>query len=219
MRAFRAIISAALLSLSLSGCISLSEFFASFGFGESEKVVDLPNYKVGDSYTFGNPIATWRVVSVEDRRVTWRSDAGNEQITGRNPLLPALAWRSEKSGSGQRIITDQMGSLFPMKVGARTTFRAAVTTDKPPYGWSFDWQCEVSDRQDIAGPTGSIDAFKVGCGRDTADEIVFFYAPSIGHYITKTSNGEGEDATRIKHLVAYEKINSEGRLERVAFAG
>ncbi len=104
------------------------------------------NDKVGDPYTFGNPIATWRVVSVEDRRVTWRSDTGNEQITGRNPLLPALAWRSEKSGSGQRIITDQMGSLFLMKVGARTTFRAAVTTDKPPYGWSFDWQCEVSDR-------------------------------------------------------------------------
>lgn len=219
MKAFRAVISATLLSLSLSGCISLSEFFASFGLGESEEVVDLPYYKVGDSFTFGNPIATWRVVSIKDRRVTWRSDTGNEQITGRNPLLPALAWRSEKVGSGQRIISDQMGSLFPMKVGARTTFRAAVTTDKPPYGWSFDWQCEVTDRQDIAGPTGAIDAFKVACGRDIADEIVFFYAPTIGHYITKTSNAEGEDAARIKHLVAYEKINSEGRLERIAFAG
>ena len=219
MKAFRAVISAVLLSLSLSGCVSLSEFFASFGFGESEKIVDVPNYRVGDSFTFGNPIATWRVVSVEDRRVTWRSDTGNEQITGRNPLLPALSWRSEKVGSGQRIISDQMGSLFPMKVGARTTFRAAVTTDKPPYGWSFDWQCVVIDRQEIAGPTGAIDAFKVACGRDIADEIVFFYAPTIGHYITKTSNAEGEGAARIKHLIAYEKINSEGRLERVTFAG
>jgi len=42
MKAFRAIINTALLSPSLSGCISLSVFFASFGLGESEKVVDLP---------------------------------------------------------------------------------------------------------------------------------------------------------------------------------
>jgi hypothetical protein len=70
MKALRTIISAVLFSPSLSGCISLSEFFASPGFGGSKKVVDLPNYKVGDSYKFGNPIAIWRFVSVEDRRVT-----------------------------------------------------------------------------------------------------------------------------------------------------
>lgn len=218
MKAFRAVINAMLLSLSLSGCVSLSEFFASFGFGTSSDTVELPEYRVGDSFTFGNPTVTWRVVSIDDQRVTWRSDKGDKQVTGRDPLLPALAWHSERIGSGQRTISDQVGSLFPMKVGARTTFRATVTTDKPPYVWGFDWQCSVMDRQEIAGPKGVIDAFKVGCGREVSDEIVFFYAPSIGHYITKTNNSDGQVAARVKHLVAYEKLNEEGSLERVAFA-
>lgn len=219
LKAFRATICASLLSISLSGCVSLSEFFAAFGFGNSEALVELPAYRVGDSFTFGSPDTTWRAVAIDEDTVTWRSDQGDEQVTNRNPLLPALAWRSERLGSGQRIISDKAGSLFPMKVGARTTFRAAVTTDKPPYGWSFDWHCEVVDRQDINGPTGALDVFKVGCGRQSDDEIVFYYAPSIGHYVTKTSGSDNADASRIRQLVAYEKINATGVLERVAFAG
>lgn len=217
LKAVRATICATLLSVSLSGCVSLSEFFAAFGFGKSEALVELPAYRVGDSFTFGSPDTTWRAVAIDADTVTWRSDQGDEQVTNRNPLLPALAWRSEKLGSGQRIISDKVGSLFPMKVGARTTFRAAVTTDKPPYGWSFDWHCEVVDRQDINGPTGVLDVFKVGCGRQSDDEIVFYYAPSIGHYVTKTSGSDNVDASRIRQLVAYEKINASGVLERVAW--
>jgi len=218
-RTLKTVASAAILSLTLSGCVSLSDFFASFGLGDSEPEIGLPKYKVGDSFTFGSPEVTWRVVGLESGRVTWRSDLGDEQVTGRNPLLPALAWQSERNGSGQRIISDKRGSLFPMKVGARTTFRAAVTTDKPPYGWGFDWQCEVLDRQKIGGPQGVVDAFKVGCGRDSVSEMVFFYAPSIGHYITKSKHDHGGETSRVKHLVAYERLNEGGTLERVAFAG
>lgn len=219
MKAMRAVICAALLSLSLSGCVSLSEFFASLGFSSSDDSVELPQYRVGDAFTFGSPNVTWRVVSIANQRVTWRNEKGDEQVTEQNPLLPALAWRSSKNGSGQRIISDKVGSLFPMKVGARTTFRAAVTTDKPPYGWGFNWQCEVLDRQDVVGATGEIDAFKIGCGRETADEIVFFYAPKIGHYIAKTSRAGGANSSRIRHLIAYERISDEGSLERIAFSG
>ena len=217
MKAIRAIVCAVLVSLSLSGCVSLSEFFASFGFGGEREVFEAPQYKVGDAYTFGSPDVTWRVVAINDGRITWRSDTGSEQVTGSNPMLPALAWRSEKHGSGQRIISDKVGSLFPMRVGARMTFRADVSTDKPPYGWGFNWICEVQDRQGIAGPVGTIDAFKVGCGRENTDEMVFFYAPEIGHYVTKSTSSTGNDGARVKHLIAYEKMNSTGALERVAF--
>lgn len=188
------------------------------GIASADPAVEEPTYRVGDSFTFGNPAITWRVVAIDDDRVTWRSDQGDEQLTARNPLLPALGWKSERLGSGRRIISDQVGNLFPMKVGARTTFKAVVTTDKPPYGWSFDWQCEVVDRQEVVGPAGMLDAFKVGCGRGSLDEIVFFYAPTIGHYIAKTSRSEGEVAVRVRHLVAYEKMTLTGALERVEFA-
>lgn len=218
MRVARSIAAASVLSLSLSGCVSVSEFFAMLGFGSSEQAVEAPTYRVGDSFTFGSPAITWRVVAIDDDRVTWRSDQGDEQVTGRNPLLPALVWKSDRLGNGHRIISDQIGHLFPMKVGARTTFKAVVTTDKPPYGWSFDWQCEVLDRQDVVGASGMLDAFKVGCGRGSLDEIVFFYAPSIGHYVAKTSRSDGETSARVRHLIAYEKVNAGGALERVEFA-
>jgi len=216
VRILRAIFVACLLGFSLGGCSSMTDIFALFGGDGVTERAGLPSYQVGDSYSFGSPAVTWRVVAIDSERVTWRSDRGDEQVTGRNPLLPALEWRSDRLGQGRRLISDRTGSLFPLKVGARTTFKAAVTTDKPPYGWSFEWQCGVLDRQQVTGPTGVLDTYKIGCGRDTMEEMVFFYAPSIGHYVSKTSRSGG--AAVVRHLMAYERRNAENELVRVSFA-
>ena len=157
----------------------------------------LPTYRVGDAYTFGNPPVRWEVVSIDGDRVTWRSENDDEQVTGFNPLLPAREWRSNRLGEGYRIISHVKGHLFPMKVGSRTAFKATVSTDRPPYSWAYNWTCEVTDLRTVDGPKGAVDAFKVDCGRERPDEITFYYAPSVGHYVTKESRSVPDQPARI----------------------
>ena len=64
-----------------------------------------PQYRVGDVYAFDNPEVTWRVVSIGEDRIHWRSSKGDSQITTANPLLPALEWQSEHFGHGRRVIS------------------------------------------------------------------------------------------------------------------
>ena len=94
----------------------------------------------------------WQVVAVKDNKIHWNSDGGDRQITYSNPVLPVLAWESPVNGKGRRLISGQIGRLFPMKVGNRASFRAAVSTDRPPFDWVFNWKCDVLARVPVKGP-------------------------------------------------------------------
>lgn len=143
-----------------------------------------PDLRPGDTFVFDNPTVTWQVVSVtEDGNIAWQADNGETQITAPNPLLPALEWSSESRGSGRRLISDMSGSMFPLKPGNDITFRSTVDTDRPPYAWEFDWTCETGDLQSVAVPAGTFPAYRISCGRQQPDEVVFYYAPEVGNYV------------------------------------
>ncbi len=209
------------LVLGLAGC---SGFDPSFGLvdgssstGEAVEEGELtpdevvlakapPHYVVGDVYAFDNPDVTWQIVSIDGEGIHWVSDTGEKQTTAANPLLPALAWESTRRGSGKRLISDEKGGLFPLAVGNRLTFKSTVSTDKPPYAWEFDWACEVLAREPVDSPAGEYNAFKVMCGRQRPDELVFYYAPSVGHYLRMEVAGDAGEKPLIRNLVGFRRI-------------
>ena len=196
--------------LALAGCESVSGLFGdtpNTDVAQAAKTPDelqRPIFSIGDRYRFDNPEITWEVTAVHGERVYWRSASGDEQVTSSNPLLPAFAWQSTRRGSGQRIISNRRGALFPLKVGARMSFRSTVSTDKPPFGWEFEWSCEVVGKSNITVPAGDFDSFRVLCGRQGSRELTFYYVPEIGHYARMEAIGSDGKKTATRNLIAYE---------------
>ena len=199
-----------LVVLSLAGCESLSGILGSstenqpLQTAEKKDQTQRPIFGVGDRYRFDNPEITWEVTAVHGERVYWQSAGGDEQVTSTNPLLPAFAWQSARRGSGQRIISNQAGDIFPLKVGARMTFRSTVSTDKPPFGWEFEWSCDVVGKERVTVPAGEFDSFRVQCGRQGSRELSFYYVPEIGHYARMEAIGPDGKKTATRNLIAYE---------------
>lgn len=210
-------------SFFLSGCSNLEEIdlWERVGLGdkttlESEAGRDLKEnsdrdqsgrYKlrIGDRFTFDNPRTTWIITDVSGDRIVWRTDSGEIHVTDSNPILPALEWSGGQGGTGRRLIRDKTGSLFPMRVGAKTTFRSTVTTDRPPFGWENIWTCTVQGTETLQRLGRSFVTFIVGCGRKRSNEMTFNYAPEIGHYILqRTYQGAGK-SEKIRNLVAFER--------------
>ncbi len=165
-----------------------------------------PTFEVGDTYHYDNPTVTWRVTEVRDGEVDWVADSGETQTTTHNPLMPAIAWKSESRGSGRRLISDVSGSIFPLQVGNKMTFKSTVSTDTPPYAWEFDWVCEVTSEAIVEAAAGNFNTFEVKCGRDRPDEVTFFYSPRAAHYVRLDSvNTKGGGIIR-RDLQSFERV-------------
>lgn len=172
----------------------------------------------GDRFAFDNPDVVWEVVSVgADGRVAWRADTGETQITDANPLLPALEWHSPTRGNGTRLISGMSAPMFPMKPGKDVQFRSTVDTDQPPYAWEFDWQCSIGALSLQTVPAGSFPAYRIACGRQDPEEMVFQYAPLVGNYVRLTvTDAAGKTVER--RLTALHKGAGMDRLAQVSEA-
>jgi len=193
----------AVLSLASSDILGSSVEYPSLRTTEKISHAERPLFVIGDKYSFNNPEITWEVTAVHGQRVYWRSASGDEQVTSTNPLLPAFAWQSKRRGSGQRIISNKTGDIFPLKIGARMTFRSTVSTDKPPFGWEFEWSCDVMGKERVTVPAGAFDSFRVECGRRGSREFVFYYVPEIGHYARMEAIGPDGKNTVTRNLIGY----------------
>lgn len=201
---------AAAAAFALSGCSSMADMGLDFGFlsdwfgghgarngagaamsdtngperpSLAEMAATEPRFAVGDSFTFDNPRATWTVKEVGEDRIRWVADNGDEQVTDTNPLLPALAWRSEGQGEGRRRISGMNQPFFPLEPGKHITFESTVSSDQPPFAWEFTWSCDVLGTERVETPAGRFGTYKIACGRKRPDELTFYYAPAVGHYV------------------------------------
>lgn len=170
-------------------------------------------YMVGDSFTFDNPVLTWTVVSVEGEKVYWRSDQGDEQVTGHDPLLPALEWKNPGSGGGRRVITDIKGALFPLTDPGNMTFTSKVENwtikdgqATPPQKWDYNWSCNVAGQETVEVPAGKFDTYKVICGRYKPNELEFFYSPDIGHYVVMRIDDPASGSTITRNLLSFRRM-------------
>lgn len=207
---FRTIICGLSMLPLLTGCAVLPglDFLTGSESSNPAQVENKPagnRFRVGDHYTFDNPITRWRVVAIDGEQVSWRSNNGDRQVTGFNPLLPARRWWSQRDGDGRRMIRDRKGALFPMKVGAAMSFRATVTSTKPPFGWEYTWSCRVTGRETVTMMDQSFETFVVVCGREDPNELTFNYAPKVGHYVVQRVAATADSPARTRRLLAYER--------------
>lgn len=170
-------------------------------------------YMVGDSFTFDNPILTWTVVSVEGEKVYWRSDQGDEQVTGHDPLMPALEWKNPGSGGGRRVISDIKGALFPLTDPGNMTFTSRVENwtvkdgqATPPLKWEYNWSCSVAGEETVEVPAGKFETYKVICGRYKPTELEFFYSPEIGHYVVMRIDDPASESTITRNLMSFRRM-------------
>lgn len=210
---FRTIIFGISLLLLLNGCKTLPwlDFLTGSKSSDPAQVENTPvatRFRVGDRYTFDNPVTRWQVMAIVGERVSWLSNNGDRQVTGFNPLLPAREWRSRNGATGKRIIRDVKGALFPMKVGAKMSFRATVTSNSPPFGWENVWSCRVTGRETVTVLGDDFDTFVVVCGRENPDELTFNYAPQVGHYVVQRVAATAQSPAQSRKLVAYKYVES-----------
>lgn len=218
-RRLRPAAAAAVLALALAGCSEVPGLDTVTGLFSSEKdsvsvaesgsgSPDKPiRFQIGDRYTFDNPIERWEIVAIKGERVYWRSDLGERRITGFDPLLPPQEWSGRKRGQGRRLIRDKEGSLYPIKVGATSKYRATVTTDRPPFGWEHQWTCEVVGKETLETFGGSFQTYVVSCGHAEPDRIRYHYAPNIGFYLkSRTKNADGSPDT-VRNLLSFERAD------------
>jgi len=200
------------LCLTLSACLGLGEDAPPNGMSQQQltqvqmAASALPRLQPGNRFTYDNPDVTWEVAAiVEEGRIAWRSSGGESQITDANPLLPALEWSSPDRGRGKRLITDMQGSMFPLKPGGKITFRSTVDTDVPPYAWEYDWQCVTGGLESAMVPAGTFAVYRIGCGRETPDEVTFLYAPEIGNHVTLIARDSAGGPPVIRRLQSYSR--------------
>ncbi len=164
-------------------------------------------FRLGDRYTFDNPVERWQITQIKGDRVYWRNDTGERQVTGFNPLLPEREWRNREQGSGRRLIRDIEGDLFPMRVGAKMSFRATATSDKPPFGWENKWTCQVDDKKSVDVLSGAFEVFVVRCGYSESNQITYYYAPKVGHYVVRRTKQEAGKPDQVRNLLSFERAD------------
>ncbi|UCH73087.1 MAG: SPOR domain-containing protein [Rhodospirillales bacterium] len=207
MSRWSGITGALLGALIVAGCTTGDQ--ADVGFG-----IEAPGrYMVGDSFTFDNPQETWTVVSIEGERVYWRSDRGDEHVTGHDPLMPALEWKFVGKGGGRREFTDVKGSLFPLKKGNILTYTSNVENwtikdgvRQQPQSWQYNWSCNVAGTERMEVPAGGFDTYKVVCGRYKPSEIEFFYAPRIGYFVVMRIDDPASEGTVVRNLLSFSRV-------------
>lgn len=219
MNRWSGIAGALLWALLVAGCASDGSTGDEGGYGIKEP----GRYMVGDSFIFDNPQETWTVVSIEGERVFWRSDRGDEHVTGHDPLMPALEWKFVGKGGGRRQFSDIKGSLFPLKKGNLLTYTSNVENwqvkdgvRQQPQSWQYNWSCNVAGTEKMEVPAGSFDTYKVVCGRYKPNEIEFFYAPRIGYFVVMRIDDPSNDGTVVRNLLSFNRVALGG--EPVVFA-
>jgi hypothetical protein len=162
---------------------------------------------VGDAFTFSNPTTTYNVRSITVDSIFWDADNGEQSVTTHNLLLPAASWSSDGRGQGSREISQVQGGLFPLAVGNTMSFKAVTNANISPYRWESFWSCSVINRGFVKVVSGEFDVFIINCSRSSLDEVTFYFAPKLGHYVRQEVKSPGNPEVYVRELIAYDRPN------------
>lgn len=190
------------LTLLLGGCegglgLTLS------GLTESEANLPAPRpWRVGDQFRFSNPDVTWRVERIGGGEVVWRSDRGDEAITGLDPIQPPRRWRDADLGTGSYTTRLQEGGLFPLRTGASLRFELHGKGGNRPEGWTLQLDCTAKAVEEIEVPAGRFDVMRIECAGPAVAQV-HYYAPAIGHVVRRIDQAQGR-APLVRDLLSFE---------------
>lgn len=150
-----------------------------------------PIYQTGDIYSYSDGRVE-TVVRVDDDKVFWTTQDGSDFVSYSNFILPVISWKTD-TRSGTRRLDIPSNSLWPLKVGNAITFSAeAVLAPQRGFGdrieWTETWKCVIDGTETVSVVSGEFGTFRIACRntQSTTDKpqiIVWYYAPSVRHYV------------------------------------
>lgn len=159
-----------------------------------------PAYQVGDTFAYSDGrIET--VARVGGNRVWWRVD-GEEGYSGyRNFLLPPVNWQTE-SGSGETTVDLDADEAWPVNTRAGVSFAVSVFWTRAgnvggTVKTSEAWRCSRKAGKRVTVATGIFETIPILCERsgvpqDAWHKRIWYYAPSVRHYVRRESISEDE---------------------------
>ena len=140
----------------------------------------------------------------------WQRNDGTKFTAHRNFLLPWIYWQSE-AVSGKWTVNGQPRSLWPRESGQEVAFSATAVEQRASGAGSLtrsaeDWRCRWAGRKEVTVVAGTFDTVKLVCERAAtkwtpARSRVWYYAPSIQHYVRLEDRGTAENAGQQVELV------------------
>jgi hypothetical protein len=157
--------------------------------------VALPSYNVSDAFVYSDGRVE-RVKAIRGNRITWAGLNNVGYTRSRNFYTPILNWRFGK-GTGRREIVGEADALWPLTKPKTVRFRSvAYTKPKPNSGTRRGmtlWTCSSKKPSTIQTPLGAFETVPIICERYSAttmrliERIEWNYAPSLGHYVRRSS--------------------------------
>lgn len=167
-----------------------------------------PVYEVGDTFAYSDGRIE-SVVSVGGNRVWWRVERGDSYTGYRNFLLPRVTWQTE-SGNGESTIDLDADEAWPATTRANVSFSVNVFwTQDGTVGSTIKtseaWRCSRKAGKRVTVTTGIFETIPIVCersgaSRDAWHKRIWYYAPSVRHYVRRESISDEE--TRTVDLVA-----------------
>jgi hypothetical protein len=164
--------------------------------GPKPKAGGLPAYEAGNTFVYSDGHVD-TVVGLKGDAVRWRRDDGTKFTTSRNFLLPWANWQSE-SESGTHTWDGEADALWPRASGQEVSYRIDAVVMERASGAltkaTEHWRCRLAGRRHVTVMAGDFNAFKLICDRAEsasapALQRVWYYAPSIQHYIRVENRG------------------------------
>lgn len=170
-----------------------------------EKTDALPSYEAGDVFIYSNGrIET--VVRVGGNRVVWRGNDGSGYTSHPNFMLPRITWH-EGSGAGRRSAETDAGDLWPIPPGEDRSFQVRIKTDGGSQVTTQEWRCRGEGENRITVAAGIFDTVVFSCERSNPAKAewkrrVWYYAPSVRHYVRRDELKNGAKRASRVELVA-----------------
>lgn len=169
-------------------------------------------YPVGTRFVYSGA-ETHTVIRVEGGRVTWKTSAGDQYVTGRHFGLPERAWRS----GTWRATTE---STLPREISwppnegmdiyfdvTRVEWNQADGKNAQRYVSDASWSCANKGPKEITVPAGTFTAQAILCERSPSpagdwQKRVWYYVPVVGHFVRRHDfDGAGQEIAKLE-LVA-----------------
>ncbi len=173
------------------------------------EIGDPPIYEAGSTYVYSDGRVD-SVVGLKGDTVRWQRNDGTKFTSYRNFLLPWIYWQTE-AGSGKWTVDGKPWALWPRESGQEIAFSATAVEQRAGRPGSLtksaeDWRCRLDGRKRVTVVAGTFDTIKLVCERAASEwtmarSLVWYYAPSIQHYVRLEDRESTERAPKQTELV------------------
>ncbi|MEE8203305.1 MAG: peptidoglycan-binding protein [Alphaproteobacteria bacterium] len=177
----------------------------------------MPVYESGDIFVYSDGQVE-SVIGVEGDRVDWMTNRGIRVTAYANFILPPVSWESTMR-SETTTVDAPVDALWPLRVGKVVTFAVRTKSShvrrRDSRGVSVQkWRCRVDGTDRITVAAGTFHTYRIACRSATPPpslpaERVWYYAPSIRHYVRRDDTTDASKLPQRVELVAV-RLKGEG---------